>query len=47
MSWELAYSKNAIKDAKKLTAVGLQEKAQVLLKILEFDPLQTPPHMKN
>ncbi len=43
VSWELAYSKNAIKDAKKLTAVGLQEKAQVLLKILEFDPLQTPP----
>ncbi|MEY3628694.1 MAG: hypothetical protein RLY91_460 [Pseudomonadota bacterium] len=41
--WELVYSKYAIKDAKKLSAAGLKAKAQVLLDILEVDPLQNPP----
>jgi Txe/YoeB family toxin of toxin-antitoxin system len=41
--WELVYSKYAIKDAKKLSAAGLKAKAQVLLDILEIDPLQNPP----
>lgn len=40
--WELVYSKYAIKDAKKLSAAGLKAKAQVLLDILEVDPLQNP-----
>lgn len=43
MSWNLVYSKYAIKDAKKLTAAGLKEKAQDLLEILKIDPLQNPP----
>ena len=41
--WEVVYSKYAIKDAKKLSAAGLKAKAQVLLDILEVDPLQNPP----
>ena len=41
--WELVYSKYAIKDAKKLSAVGLKAKAQALLDILEVDSLQNPP----
>jgi len=43
VSWNLAYSKHALKDAKKLTAAGLRDKAQALLDILEIDPLQNPP----
>ncbi len=43
MIWNLAYSKYAIKDAKKLSAAGLKDKAQALLDILEADPLQNPP----
>ena len=43
MSWRLVYTRQAGKDAKKLTASGLKAKAQELLKILESDPLQTPP----
>ena len=43
MSWNLVYSKYAIKDAKKISAAGLQDKVQTLLKILEIDPLQNPP----
>jgi toxin YoeB len=41
--WNLAYSKFALKDAKKLSAAGLREKAQTLLDILEKDPFQNPP----
>ncbi len=41
--WNLAYSKYAIKDAKKLSAAGLKDKAQALLDILKVDPLQNPP----
>ena len=43
MTWDLVYSNYAIKDAKKLSAAGLRDKAQALLDILETDPLQNPP----
>ena len=43
MTWNLAYSKYAINDAKKLSAAGLKDKAQTLLDILEINPLQNPP----
>ena len=43
MTWDLVYSNHAIKDAKKLSAAGLRDKAQALLDILEIDPLQNPP----
>lgn len=42
MTWNLAYSKYALKDAKKLSAAGLRDKAQVLINILKIDPLQNP-----
>ena len=45
--WNLAYSKFALKDAKKLSAAGLKDKAQTLLNILEIDPLQNPPHYEK
>ena len=43
MTWNLAYSKFALKDAKKLSAAGLRDKAQALLDLLEIDPFQNPP----
>lgn len=43
MRWELVYSKQALKDAKKLKAAGLKPKAEELLEILKVDPLQNPP----
>jgi toxin YoeB len=43
VSWSLVYSKYAIKDAKKLAAAGLKERAQGLLEILEINPFQNPP----
>ena len=41
--WTLVYTKQAQKDAKKLSASGLKPKALELLKIIESDPFQTPP----
>jgi Txe/YoeB family toxin of toxin-antitoxin system len=41
--WNLAYSKYALKDAKKISAAGLRDKTQALLDILRADPFQNPP----
>ena len=43
MTWALAYSKQALKDAKKLKAAGLRPKAEELLAVLRVDPLRNPP----
>lgn len=43
MSWEIIYTKQAQKDAQKLAAAGLKDKALQLLAILKNDPFQNPP----
>ena len=43
MSWELVYTKQAQKDAKKLTSSGLKSKAKHLLQVIEENPFQNPP----
>jgi len=43
VSWELVYTKQAQKDAKKLSASGLKRKAQELLEIIKENPYQNPP----
>lgn len=43
MKWQLAFSRHAVKDAKKLAAAGLKPKTQELLAVLSNDPFQNPP----
>jgi toxin YoeB len=43
VSWQLVYTNQAQKDAKKLSASGLRPKAEELLAILEKNPFQNPP----
>ena len=43
MKWKLVYTKQAQKDAKKLAASGLKEKARTLLEVIEANPYQNPP----
>lgn len=43
VSYQLVYTKQAQKDAKKLSASGLADKAKQLLKIIEMNPYQNPP----
>lgn len=41
--WELRYTNQARKDAKKLASSGLKGNAQALLEILSNNPYQNPP----
>ncbi|MEM7015091.1 MAG: Txe/YoeB family addiction module toxin [Verrucomicrobiota bacterium] len=43
MMYDLVFTKQAQKDAKKLKGSKLAAKAQTLLNILKKDPFQTPP----
>jgi len=43
VNWTLVYTKQAKKDAKKLTTSGLRGQAERLLEILTRNPYQTPP----
>lgn len=43
MKWTVVYAKQAAKDAKKLAAAGLKDKAQALLDVLAAGPFQNPP----
>jgi Txe/YoeB family toxin of toxin-antitoxin system len=41
--WRVVFTKQAPKDAKKLTAAGLRSKAETLVDILREDPYKSPP----
>ena len=43
MTWQLVYTKQAKKDARKLASSGLKDKAERLLDILKEDPFMSPP----
>lgn len=43
MTWRLVYTKQAQRDAKKLTTAGLRTKAEALLAIVAKNPFQNPP----
>lgn len=43
MTWQLVYTKQAQKDAQKLAAAGLKEKAKALLEVVQGNPFQNPP----
>ncbi len=43
VKWTLVYTNQAQKDAKKLSASGLKNKAEKLLLLIETNPFQVPP----
>jgi toxin YoeB len=43
VSWQIVYTKQAQKDAKKLVTAGLKPKAVELLEILQKNPFKNPP----
>jgi len=47
VSWKLVYTRQAQKDAKKITASGLRPRVEKLLDLLKEDPMQTPPPMEK
>jgi toxin YoeB len=45
--FEIVYSRQAQKDAKKLAASHLKKQAQALLDIIANDPFQSPPRYES
>jgi toxin YoeB len=43
VSWTVVFTKQARKDAKKLSASGLKSKAEAIIQILRENPYQVPP----
>jgi Txe/YoeB family toxin of toxin-antitoxin system len=43
VSWQLVYSHQAQKDAKKVAAAGMKKPVQALLDLLADDPFARPP----
>jgi Txe/YoeB family toxin of toxin-antitoxin system len=43
VTWRVVFTKQAKKDAKKISHSGLKPQAEHLLKILKEDPYQSPP----
>ncbi|MCB9113813.1 MAG: Txe/YoeB family addiction module toxin [Caldilineaceae bacterium] len=47
MTWRVVFTKQAQKDAKRLSSSGLRPKAEELLDILRSNPYQTPPSFEK
>ena len=43
MTWELYFTRQARKDARKLTSAGLKQRAEGLLDIIRDNPYRNPP----
>jgi Txe/YoeB family toxin of toxin-antitoxin system len=43
VTWEIVFTKQAQKDAKKLANAGLKAKALKLLEVIRENPFQNPP----
>ncbi|HTG33331.1 MAG TPA: Txe/YoeB family addiction module toxin [Thermoanaerobaculia bacterium] len=45
--WRLVFTKQAQKDAKKISSANLRSKAEELLEILKEDPFRNPPRYEK
>jgi len=43
VAYKVTYSKQALKDAKKLSSVSLDKKAKELIELIKNNPFQKPP----
>ena len=43
MNWRVVFTKQAQKDAKKISSSGLKQKVEALINILRENPYQVPP----
>jgi len=43
VAYKVIYSKQALKDAKKLSSASLDKKAKELIELIKDDPFQKPP----
>ncbi|HCM29177.1 MAG: toxin of toxin-antitoxin system [Treponema sp. GWB1_62_6] len=43
MTWSIVYTKQAVKDSRKIAETGLKEKTVALLDLIRQDPFRNPP----
>lgn len=41
--WKVVFTKQALKDAKKINSAGLRKKAESIIELLQKNPFQIPP----
>jgi toxin YoeB len=46
-AWQVVFTRQAQKDARKLAASGLRAKAEELLEVLRTDPWRQPPRFEK
>jgi toxin YoeB len=47
VKWEIVYTKQALKDARRIASAGLKDKAVKLLDIIRENPFHTPPRFEK
>lgn len=47
VKWNIVYTKQALKDAKKLKVAGLKNKAELILDVLKENPFKIPPNYEK
>jgi len=47
VTWKIVYTKQALKDAKKIKSAGLKTRAEKILNTLEKNPYQAPPSFEK
>ena len=47
VTYKVSYSKQALKDAKKLSSASLDKKARELIELIKNNPFQKPPHYEK
>lgn len=47
MTWKIVYTKQALKDAKKLKSAGLKKNAEALIEILKENPFTVAPRYEK
>jgi len=46
-AWKIVFTKQAKKDAKKISAIGLKNKVIKLLEVLKINPFKNPPEYEK
>ena len=47
VKWKVVYTKQTLKDAKKIKAAGLKKRAEKVFKVLETNSYQKPPSFEK
>jgi toxin YoeB len=47
VGWQVLFTRQAQKDAKKIAQVGLRRQAEALLEVLARNPFETPPRYEK